>query len=225
MAHKHQAILDEFGYAIRHLVPTVPPEVVNEAKTLHAGLLADPEATKEQVQEALIKIGKAEFPYRRAYHELAGEVSSAHRLELILEHLDPAVKEKVKKFLDSGVSLEEFVKSHLFETELTAEERYQVEDGIMHAEDHIKEETPAKVEEKRAEYDKRVAAWKEKQAAMEAKIEELRALASKDAKWKAEILDKVETIEEGWSVTERDPDPIEIEKEIEYWKGTMAEEA
>ncbi len=224
MPHKHQAILDEFGYAIRHLVPTVPKEVVEEAKTLHSELLANPEATAEQVLAAMVKIGKAEFPHRRAFHDLAGEVSEAHRLELVLEHLEPNVREKVQTYLNSGVKLEEFVKSSMFELELTAEERYQVEDGIMHAEDHIKEEAPAKVEEKRAEYDKRVTAWKEKQAVMEAKIEELRALANKDAKWKEEILDKVKTMEEGWSVTERDPDPIEIEKEIEYWKGTMGDE-
>ena len=56
---------------------------------------------------------------------------------------------------------------------------------------------------------------------MEAKIEELRALAGKDDKWREEILDKVKTLEEGWSVVERDPELLEIEKEIEYWQGTM----
>lgn len=217
-------MLDEFKYALDHLPPTVPADLIEDGRRLHAELSANPEATAEQIHDALVKIGQAEFPYRRAFNELAGPVSEEHRLELVLEHLEPEVKAKVQKFLESGVKLDELVKSKIFESDFSAAERYQVEDGILHAEDHIKEELPKKIAEHQAEYDQLVKQWQGKQQKMEDKIEELRALAGKDAKWKAEILDKVKTLEEGWSVTERDPDLVEIEKEIEYWRGTMGEE-
>jgi len=197
---------------------------LQKAKQTHTELLGNPEATKDQIHDALVLVGKQEFPYRRAYTEMTGTVSEDHRLELVLEHLEPNVKTKVQSYLGHGVTLEEFVKSSMFETELTPEEQYQVEDGILHAEDHVKEELPEKIEKHRKEYDALVEEWKKKQEVMQAKIDELRALATTDPKWKDEILDKVKTLEEGWSIVERDPDLIEIEKEIEYYKGAMSEE-
>lgn len=221
MTHPHKALLGEFKYALDHLVPTVPAEVVEEGRRMHQELADNPEASEDQIHDALVKIGKAEFAYRNAYNDMVGKASEAKRVDLVLDHLEPAVKEKVKHLLDSGVALDELVKSGMFETDFTAEERYQVEDGILHAIDHIKEELPKEIEARKAEYDTLVAEWKAKQAKMEEKIEELRALSNKDAKWKDEILDKVKTLEEGWAVTERDPDLLTIEKEIEYWQGTM----
>ena len=66
-----------------------------------------------------------------------------------------------------------------------------------------------------------MANWKKQQEKIAQKIDELRALANKDAKWREEILDKVKTLEEGWSMVERDPELLEVEKEIEYWTQTM----
>jgi len=224
MPHPHQALLDEFKLSIDRLPITVPQEIIDEARKLHAELLADPEASESKIEDALILIGKKEYPYRRAYNELAGTTSAEHRVELILDHLDASVKEKVQSHLQHGVTIDELVKSSMFETDFTPEERYQVEDGMLHAVDHLEEEAPAKIEEHQAEYDKLVETWKEKEAEMEGKIAELKALADVDKKWKDEILDKVRVFEMGFAITERDPDLVEIEKEIEYWKGTLSEE-
>lgn len=219
-----KALLKEFEVAINKLPPTVPVEIIEEAKKRHAELSGNPEVTDGQIRDALVATGKKEFPYRRAYQDMVGKVSGDRLNEMVVEHVEPNVREKLKKFLDSGVTLEELVKSEMFESQFTGEERYQVQDGILDAEEHIKEETPKAIESRKAEYEKAVEMWKEKQKKMEEKIDELRALASKDEKWKEEILDKVHTIEEGWSIAERDPDLYEIEKEIEYWKGTLGED-
>ncbi|MEK7105092.1 MAG: hypothetical protein AAB865_00170 [Patescibacteria group bacterium] len=221
MKHPHQAILDEFQYAIDHLVPTVPSGVAEEAKRLHHELSENPEATEAQIHDALVNIGKQEFPYRRAYQEMMEEPSEEKRTALVLDHLEPEVKVKVETVMKDGVTLEALTKSSIFETDFTSEERYQIEDGILHAADHVKEEMPEVIASNKGKYDGLVESWKEKQKTMEAKIEELRALAGKDDKWREEILDKVKTLEEGWSVVERDPELLEIEKEIEYWQGTM----
>lgn len=224
MAHPHEALLDELKIAIDKLPLTVPDEIVKGARKQLSDLTANAEVTQTQIEDALIAIGKQEFPYRRAYEELATSSSAEHRVELILDHLDPAVKTKVEEHLKNGVTIDELVKSSFFETDFTAEERYQVEDGILHSVDHLEEEAPEKIEEHKEEYDKLVEVWKKKEAEMEGKIAELKALASVDAKWKDEILDKARLFEMGFAVTERDPDLVEIEKEIEYWKGTLNEE-
>lgn len=224
MTHPHKALLDEFNYALDHLPLTVPAEIAEQGKTLHAELAANPEATAGQIHDALVTVGKQEFPYRKAYQEMIGTVSASRLIELVLEHLENEVKVKVQHWLTSGVTLDALTKSSMFETDFTAEERYQIEDGILHAAEHIKEEAPEQIKERQTEYDKLVAVWGGKQTQMQEKIEELRALANKDPKWREEILDKVKTLEEGWSVVERDPQLLEIEKEIEYWHGTIAEE-
>ncbi len=71
------------------------------------------------------------------------------------------------------------------------------------------------------EYKELVAKWSEEQQKIEAEITELRELADKDAQWTETITDKVNVIEEGWSVVEHDPDLYKIKKDIEYWKGKL----
>ncbi len=223
MKHPHQALLDEFKYAIEHMVATVPVGVKKQAEELLLELSGNAEATEEQIHDALVAIGKREFPYRRAYQDMMEKPSEEKRMQLVLEHLEEDVKAKVEVVMKDGVTLEALTKSSMFETDFTSEERYQIEDGILHAADHIKDEMPEVIASNKVKYDALVDSWKEKQKLMEQKIEELRALSGKDEKWRAEILDKVHVFEEGWSVVERDPELLEIEKEIEYWLGTMEE--
>lgn len=217
-------MLDEFKFALDHEPATVPSEIVEEGRKWHAELLGNLEATDGQIHDAMVLIGKKEFPYRRAYEDMVGHASEDKRVELVLDHLEPELKTKVETVMKDGVTLDALVKSGMFETDFTAEERYQIEDGILHAVDHIKDELPDEIKKRQGEYDKLVLDWQKKEAKMQEKIEELRALANKDLKWREEILDKVAMLEEGWSIAERDPELLEIEKEIEYWIGTMADE-
>ena len=225
MTLPHQSFLDQFGMAIKMFAPAIPQKIQDQAIALRATLEANPEATEEQIHDALVTIGRAEFPYRHAYQELVGSVGAAELQEMVLDHVEPNVKAKLEQYLANGVSLEEFVKSDVFEHELSAEERYQVQDGVLDAQEHVQEHGPKMLEEKKAEFEALVQKWTEHEQMMQQKIDELKALAGKDAKWKEEILDKVKMFEEGWSVVERDPQLQEIEKEIEYWKGTLEPEA
>lgn len=221
MTHPHQSFLDEFQIAIKKLSPGVPSEVRENALKLHAELSANAAATEEQIHDALVTIGKAEYPYRHAYHELTHAQGASHLKEMVLDHVEPEVKAKLESYLAGDVTLEELVKSDIFEREFIAEERYQVQDGILDAQEHLLEEAPKMLLEKASEFMALVEKWQQHQALMQQRIDELKALALKDVKWKDEILDKVKIFEEGWSVVERDPELTEIEKEIEYWNGTM----
>lgn len=221
MNSPHPSFLDELKIAIQKFSPGVPQAVRTDAEQKLATLTADADVTEEKIHQALVTIGKAEYPYRLAYKELVGTVGAQELREMVLDHVEPSVKAKLEQYLGNGVSFEELLKSEIFEQEFSPEERYQVQDGILDAQEHIQEHGPKMLQQKKAEFDALVQAWQQKQEQIQQKMDELKALAEKDAKWKAEILDKVKTFEEGWSVVERDPELTEVEKEIEYWKGTM----
>jgi hypothetical protein len=223
MSHPHASILKEYQIAIDHIVPSVPDVLKKEAQAMHDKLLADEDATLEEIEAALVKTGEAEYPHRKASEEIAGKLEATTRLTLVLEHVDENVRAKLSKHLDAGVPLEEILRSDIFETEFTPEERYQVEDALLDAADHVREEMAKAIDPNSEKYKKLVEKWKKHMEAIEAKLAELEKMASKDPKWKEEILNKVERFREGFSVTEEDPDLEVIEKEIEYWKDTFGE--
>ncbi len=222
--HPFQALLDEYKIAISRLVPTVPKEIKKEAEGMLEALQKNSDATEEEVLASLVKTGMAEYPHRKAFRELTGGQEEKRRLQIVLEHVDENVRTKLKKHLDAGVPLEELVKSHLFETEFTPEERHQIEDGILDADDHVKEELEKAADASTPEYQKLLKKWQVQLEKIVKKIDELEALKDKDPKWKEEIVARVVRLREGLSVTEPDPELVDIEKEIEYWKGTFGEE-
>jgi hypothetical protein len=222
--HPFASLLGEYKIALSHLVPTVPKGVKVDAEKMLEALQRNSDATEDDIRAALVKTGMAEYPHRRAFRELHGARETNRRLEMVLEHVDENVRAKLKKHLDAGVPLEELVKSHLFETEFTPEERHQIEDGILDADDHVKEEMEKAADASAPEYQKLLKKWHSQLEKIVKKIDELEALKNKDPKWKEEIEARVARFREGLSVTEPDPELVDIEKEIEYWKGTFGEE-
>ena len=221
--HPHASLLKEFKIAIDHIVPSVPPEVKASATQRYDALAANADATEEEIEAALVAVGRSEYPHRKASQEIAGKREEETRLTLVLEHVDDAVRAKLKTHLDAGVPLVEIVRSDLFETDFTGEERYQVEDALLDAADHVREEMANAIDPSSEKYQKLVAKWQTHADLIEAKIQELEALAAKDPKWKDEIMAKAERFREGYAVTETDPELEEVKKEIEYWKDTMSE--
>ena len=222
--HPYASLLKEYKIAIEHLTPTVPGEIKKEAEETLARLETNPNATEEEIRAALFKTGTAEYPHRHAFQEWGGEKETERRLALVLEHVDETVRAKLNKHLDAGVPLAELLKSHLFETEFTPEERHQIEDGILDADDHVKEELEKAADATTPAYQKLLKKWHGEEEKIMGKINELEALKSKDVKWKEEIETRVARFREGFLVTEQDPSLEDVEKEIEYWKGTFGEE-
>ncbi|HBO99603.1 MAG: hypothetical protein UU48_C0001G0029 [Candidatus Uhrbacteria bacterium GW2011_GWF2_41_16] len=224
MSHPHQFLLKQFKYAMEHFVPTVPESVQEEAKGLYDRLLANELATEEEVLAALAKVGKGEYPHRHAFWDLTKKAGEVKRIEIILDHLDVSVRSKLEELLETGANLEEIVRSSLFEERFNPEERYQIQDGILDADEHMKDDMVDIIKEHQAEYEKLVSQYEVYMDEIQKQIDILRSLANKDPKWRDEILDKVRTLEAGWSVTERDPELEIVKKEIEYWRGTLGEE-
>lgn len=224
MSHPHEYLLKEYQFAIKHLVPTVPEAIKIEAQERHDQLLADPNTTEKQIKEAMAITGRAEYPYRHAYNELTQTTRLEKVKQRVLEHVDETVKKKLEELLSSGATVEEITASKFFEEKFDADERYQIEDGLLDAEEHVLEEMKEVQKADLKEYEKLVKKFSEKRDEIQKQINILRALASHDKKWEAEILDKALTFEEGWLVTMPDPQLEIVEKEIEYWKGVFGEE-
>jgi t-SNARE complex subunit (syntaxin) len=224
MPHPHEYLLKEYQVAIDRLAPTVPQEIRDRARARLSNLMADPDATEDEIRGALFETGREEYPHRHAFGELTAGGIEARRVEITLEHVEPGVAERVKRLVDSGVTMNELTNSRLFESEFTPEERHQVEDALLDADIHVKEEFGKSVVSDEKAYAAAVKRWEKRRDDIQVKIDELETLRSRDEKWRADIEEKVKRFREGFSVTEPDPELEEVEKEIEYWKGTFGEE-
>lgn len=223
MAHPHQSYLDEFKIAIENLVPLTPQEIIDEAKKLHEELSGDEHATEKQIHQALTMIGRKEFPYRKAYQELCAGDEEQRLQKLVFERLEPELAAKIKEMTAHGVILEDYVKSDFFESQLSGEERYQVEQAILLADDVLNNQCDDRAQTRKEQYETLVKKWTDEATRLQGLINHLREMGANDAKWSGEIGSICDRLEEGWSVVEADPSEEEIKKEIEYWTTVLNE--
>lgn len=225
MLHPHQSMLDEFQYAIKHFVPTLPVSIKEEGQRIHDNLAKNEALDEAAIKHAFYTIGIKEYPYRRAYEELTSSTADEMLKKMVLEHVDETVRGVIKPHLDEGVSLEELLSSDLFIKSLDAKQRYQVEDGILVAKNKLVEILKTKVGEQAAQYQALIDKWTQEAGKIQVAIDELEQLAQGgDENQQAEIKNKVARFREGFLITESDPELEIVKKEIEYWKDTFAEE-
>lgn len=218
-------MLDEFQYAIKHFVPTLPTPIKQEAQRIHDDLAKNEALDETAIKHAFYTIGIKEYPYRRAYQELTSSTAEEMLTKMVLEHVDEMVRGVIKPHLEAGVSLEELVSSDLFTESLDAKQRYQVEDGILVAKNKLAEILKNRVGEQAEQYQALVDKWTQVAGKIQESIDELEVLAQGgDETQQAEIKNKVARFREGFLITEPDPELEIVKKEIEYWKDTFAEE-
>lgn len=224
MSHPHQYLLQEFKISIDKLVPLSPKEIVDEAHQLYEELSRNENATEQQIHQALVHVGRKEFPYRKAYQELCASDEEQRLQKIVFERLESEVKAKVDAVTQHGVHVLDYVNSKLFEAQLAPDERYQVEQAILLAHDELDKQCDERATERKESYEQLVARWKAEEEKLQKLIDHLRGMSDRDPKWTDEITGKADVFEEGWSVVERDPSEEEIRKEIEYWDTVLAEE-
>lgn len=224
MSHPHQYLLQEFKISIDRLVPLTPKEVLDEAHKLYEELSTNENSTEQQIRQALVHVGRKEFPYRKAYQELCASDEEQRLQKVVFDRLEAEVKAKVDAVTQHGVHVLDYVNSKLFEEQLSPDERYQVEQAILLAHDDLDKQCDERATERKESYEQLVARWKAEEERMQKLIDHLRGMAERDAKWADEIKGKADVFEEGWSVVERDPSEEEVRKEIEYWETVLSEE-
>ena len=224
MDHPHHYLLQEFKISIDKLVPLTPKAIVDEAWGLYKELSEDENSTEQQIRQALVHVGKKEFPYRKAYEELCASDEEQRLQKIVFDRLEADVKAKVEAITQHGVHVLDYVNSKLFEEQLSADERYQVEQAILLAHDDLDRQCDERATERKESYEQLVARWTGEEQRLQQMIDQLRGMAERDAKWADEIKGKADVFEEGWSIVERDPVEDEIKKEIEYWSTVLEEE-
>jgi hypothetical protein len=225
MTHPHQSMLDELSFAIKHFVPTLPEEVTTQANAKLAELSANAEANEEVIKNAFHDIGLQEYPHRKAYEELTHTSAEQKMKDMVLEHVDEAVRGVIKPHLEAGVALDELVNSEIFASQLDPKQRYQVEDGILVATDKLAESLKGEVGDHGDDYKKLLEKWTKHVQDIHVYIDKLSALVPGGTEEQGlEISNKVRTFREGFLLTERDPELEEVKKEVEYWTDSFAEE-
>ncbi len=223
MGNPHEYLLQEYKISIDKLVPLTPQTIVDEAKKLYEELSKNPAVTEQQIRQALVLIGRKEFPYRKAYQELCA-TDEEQRLQVeVFKRLEPAIAEKVKKSTSHGVHVLDYVNSKLFERELEATERYQVEQAILLAHDVLNKQCDERAQERQQNFSTLVDQWQKYADKLQQMIDQLRGLAERSPDNASEIIGKADQLEEGWSIVERDPSENEVKHELETWMAVLEE--
>ncbi len=224
MTHPHQSFLDELKIAIKELVPLTPEEFIEEANKIYKELQYNPDTTEKQIHQALSLIGRKEYPYRKAYEALC-ESDEEKRLQVIVfERIEDQLKKKVQEITKNGVMLDDYIDSKLFEEQLTAEERHQIQQAVLAADDILDHQCCERAEKRHIDYHELVKKYQNKVQILQKMIDSLRSLGNEDLKWKDEINSICDKLEEGWSIVEQDPEEENIKKEIEYWNTVLHED-
>ncbi|EKD47276.1 MAG: hypothetical protein ACD_66C00138G0001, partial [uncultured bacterium] len=223
MTHPHQSYLDEFKISMDKLVPLTPPEIAEEALKIHKELSEDINATEQQIHQALSLIGRKEFPYRKAYNELCAGDEEQRLQQLVMERIDEDVKKKLQDVTRHGVMLDDYVASSMFEDQLNPQERLQIEQAILLAEETLDHQCDERAHKRQAQYEELVDRWTKEATRLQSLINNLRAMGDEDPKWKGEVNSVCDRLEEGWSIVERDPSEEEVKKELEYWNTVLHE--
>lgn len=223
MQDAHQSIIEEIKLTIEKMVPMTPVEIVEKAQSLLKEVEGNRQINPAQLNEALVEIGRLEYPYRKAYHDLCGTDEEKRLRELVVERVDEDIREKLEEAFSYNLILDDFVKSHLFE-EMDDEHRYQVTNAISMAEDVLEHQCDERAHSQKLKFEELVKKREQEVSALQARIDFLRDLARTHANHADELLATVERLEEGWSILSKDPNAEEIEKEIEYWQAILSDE-
>lgn len=224
MSHPHQYLLLELDIAIKKLPPTLS-DLQEAARKKLVSFEQDETVSEEDVLTYLAEIGRKEYPHRHALLELHEMFGKNVELELILEHLDTDVVAKIKPMIEQGVLIESLMKSDWFEKELTPQQRYQVEDGVLLARYKMEQEDKGLVALHDEEFHRLLEKWEAEAQTIESGINELAELATKDARYADEINTEVRTLRTGWSVVEQDPERSDVMARVAHWKAVFEDES
>ncbi len=217
------AFLKQIAFGIKHLPPTIPSDKQQEIDRLFAGLTAKgSQLTDQDARTALIAIGKIEWPYRHAYHDMVMACCSHTQHDLFLKELSPATRKRFEAIGGKDATVQEVVHSSLFEEKLSPEERYEIQEAALKARLDMHEFMKGQLEQRPKDYEKALAKALQEQQKLEAAIGQLTAMIPLDEHWGPEIEQKVQQFELGWSITEPDVTVEEVEHEIGSWKEMLA---
>ena len=216
--------MDEIKIAIEKFVPLTPDDIKKRAEEAFEKLQNTPEISLKDIHNTLVVIGRDEYPYRKAYHDLCDTDEEQRLRKLVLERVDGKVKKVLEEAFSYNILLDDFVRSEMFEDKLNGEERYQVTNAILLAEETLENQCDDRAHTRVGQFEDFVEKRKEEVKTLQERIDLLKRTAQQYPVHADEITMVVDRLEEGWSITNPDPTREEIDKEIEYWQTVTVEE-
>lgn len=222
MPHPHEELFQEFRWAIEHLVPLTPKDVLDEGRVLADELEANASSSAEQIRQALVYIGRKEFPYRKAYLELCAGDEEARMQEIVLKKLDDATVALLEPVTTYGVHILDFVQSSQFEA-LSDDAKVAIDNAIREAHDVVNRQCDERAAHRAASFHELVKRWTQEAEDIQSMIDVFKGMADRDARFQADILARARQLEEGFSMLEVDPSREMVQKEIAHWAHVLDE--
>lgn len=229
--HPHAYTLDLLTLAIEHLPPTFSAEKKKNYAERLKYFREHPEVDYGSIHQTISHLGRESWPQRRAYEDFYVAYGRSSEESFLLQNLDQGIREKYERFLHEGGKLNhiagaksgsEMWQASPFERYFSPEEKFAIEQALLAARAAAAEEINGLVlDKKKEEYRKRVESYVDEQRRIQNKMDALRQMSDVSPKWQPLILDRVRTLSEGWSVVERGINEPLLDKELEYWKGTL----
>ncbi len=222
--HPCQFTLNLIAEMIEKAPITFPAEKKEKMKKKQADFLKDKKIACSKVEEAIAEFGKEIWPYRKSWEEMYEKYGRPHEAEYFEKNLPKELHDKYFscKVKGGGHCLREYRMCGLMEKCFSPDEKFFLNETVISTLSQTKEEVNKLIlGEKKEEYQKLFEKWGAEQKAMVAKIEELKRIANENPKWRAEILDKVKTIEQGWSIVEQDINLKDIEQVVDFYRGVI----
>ena len=220
MSHPQEGLLKEFRRAIEKLVPLTPKEVVEEAVRLAVELETNESSTPEQIRQALVYVGKKEFPYRKAYQELCAGDEEARMQEIVVQRIDDATKAMIEPVTKYGVHMLDFVKSSQFDA-LSDDAKIAIDNALREAHDVVNRQCDERASSRADSYHALVQRWTIEAQNIQKLIDVLKDMAERDARYHDDVLGRARQFEDGFSMIEEDPSQELVEKEIAHWAGVL----
>ncbi len=222
MSHPEQEFIDQFRFAVERLAPLTPKDILVEAENLIDELESEESTSAEQIRQAMVFVGRKEFPYRKAYQELCAGDEEQRLQQIVLDKLDDAIKEQMEAVSKYGVHILDYIKSSQFD-ELPHDVQTNIDNAVREAHDILNEQCDDRAHQRQADFEKLVSEWKTKTDKIQTMINVLRELSERDEQYKADIIAKVNEFENGWSMIDLDPTEEDVQREIDYWLPLVSE--
>jgi hypothetical protein len=199
-------------------------EKKEEMQKKYEEYLKDKKIARARVEETVILFGKEIWPYHKAWQEVYEKYGRQKEAEYFEKELPKELHDKyfACKVKGGGHCLREYRMCGLMETCFDPDEKVFLDETVIKTLGKTRKDIDRLTTgSKKNEFQKLLEKWRAAQKEMAAGIEELKKMAGANPKWRAEILDKVKTIEQGWSIIEQDINLKDIEQLIDFYKGAI----
>jgi len=199
------------------LPPFFPPESAVSAKKYYTECIS-----LEDSEHGLVALGYAVWPYRQAHRKFLDAAEAALGAHFVLPRVSENLKNKLETYRAHGMD-DKHWQSGATADYFNSEERLELSQALALAQEDLRQYTHRQIiSTSRKQYLEQVAKYQEILDSLKIKIEELKELAGQADNHpglQADILDRVNTLEQGLCNLAPEPTIADAELVLEHFRG------